>query len=39
MSDKLLVSFWGLTISADGLWAIGAAVLIVTVIAWRSRRL
>lgn len=39
MSNKLLVSFWGLTINADGLWAIAAAVVIVIIIAWRSRRL
>jgi hypothetical protein len=37
MSDKLMVSFWGASINADGLWAIGAAILIVIVIAWRSR--
>lgn len=33
MSDKLLISFWGATISAEGIWAIGAAVLIIVVIA------
>lgn len=37
MSDKLNVSFWGASISADGLWAIGAAVLIVLIIAWCSQ--
>lgn len=39
MSDKLLVNLWGATISADGVWAIGAAVAIVVIIAlaWRSR--
>lgn len=37
MSDKLIVSFWGANVSADGLWAIGAAVFIVLAIAWRSR--
>jgi hypothetical protein len=29
MSDKLLVNLWGASISADGVWAIGAAVVIV----------
>ncbi len=38
MSDKLLISFWGLTISADGVWAIGTAVLIVVVITLARRR-
>jgi hypothetical protein len=33
MSDKLLVNLWGASISADGVWAIGAAVIIVLVIA------
>ena len=33
MSDKLLVNLWGASISADGVWAIGAAVLIVLVVA------
>jgi hypothetical protein len=37
MSDKLFVSFWGASISADGLWALGAAVVIVLIIIWRSR--
>jgi hypothetical protein len=36
MSDKLMVSFWGASISANGRWAIGAAVFIVLVVAWRS---
>jgi hypothetical protein len=33
MSDKLLVNLWGANISADGGWAIGAAVIIVLVVA------
>ncbi|WP_256472791.1 hypothetical protein [Bradyrhizobium sp. 170] len=33
MSDKLLVSFWGVNISAEGLWAIVAAIIIVGIIA------
>ena len=37
MSDKLLVNLWGATISADGVWAIDAAVVIVLVIAWTRR--
>jgi hypothetical protein len=37
MSDKLLVNLWGATISADGVWAIAAAVVIVLVIAWTRR--
>jgi hypothetical protein len=36
MSDKLLVFLWGASISADGVWAIAAAVTtIVLVVAWR----
>jgi hypothetical protein len=38
MSNKLLVNLWGASISADGVWAIGAAVLIVLVIALVRRR-
>jgi hypothetical protein len=38
MADKLLVNLWGASISADGVWAIGAAVLIVVVIALARRR-
>jgi hypothetical protein len=37
MSDKLLVNLWGASISADGIWAIGAAVVIVLVIALARR--
>jgi hypothetical protein len=37
MSDKLLVNLWGASISADGVWAIGAAVVIVLVIALARR--
>jgi hypothetical protein len=29
MSDTLLIDLWGATISADGIYAIGAAVIIV----------
>lgn len=38
MSDKLIVSIWGASISADGIWAIIAAVAIVLVIALSKRR-
>jgi len=37
MSDKLIINFWGATINADGLWAIGAAVLIVALVLVRRR--
>ena len=37
MSDKLLVNLWGASISADGVWAIGAAVIIVLVIVLARR--
>jgi hypothetical protein len=37
MSDKLLVNLWGASISADGVWAIGAAVVIILVIALTRR--
>jgi hypothetical protein len=37
MSDKLLVNLCGASISADGVWAIGAAVVIVLVIALARR--
>jgi hypothetical protein len=33
MSDKLLVSLWGVSINAEGLWAIAAAIIIVGIIA------
>lgn len=32
MSDKLIVNFWGMTITADGVVAIAAAVAIVTLL-------
>jgi len=32
MSDKLLVNIWGVSISADGVYAIGAAVIIVLMV-------
>ena len=38
MSDKLLVNLWGASISADGVWAIWAAVVIVVVVALVHRR-
>jgi hypothetical protein len=38
MSDKLLVSMWGLTINADGAVAIGAAVVIVMMVVFAVRR-
>ena len=38
MADKLLVNLWGASISADGVWAIAAAVVIVLAIAWRKAR-
>jgi hypothetical protein len=38
MSDKLLVNLWGASISADGVWAIGAAVVIILVVALVRRR-
>jgi hypothetical protein len=37
-SDKLLIDLFGLIISADGIYAIAAAVIIVIVIGmWRPR--
>ena len=36
MSDKLLVSFRGATINADGIFAVGVAVIVV-VLARRSK--
>jgi hypothetical protein len=38
MSDKLLVNLWGASISADGVWAIGAAVIIILVVTLVRRR-
>jgi hypothetical protein len=38
MSDKLFVDLWGATISADGTFAIGAAVVIVFVLVHRRLR-
>jgi hypothetical protein len=35
MSDKLFIDFWGATVSADGIYAIGAAVIIVLAFVWR----
>jgi hypothetical protein len=39
MSDKLLVNLWGASISADGVWAIGAAVVIIALLALVRRRI
>ena len=37
MSDKLLIDIWGVTISAEGTYAISAAVIIVfAFLRWRS---
>ncbi|MEY9247491.1 hypothetical protein ABIF27_008146 [Bradyrhizobium elkanii] len=33
MSDKLFVSLWIVNISAEGLWAIAAAIIIVGIVA------
>lgn len=38
MSDRLLINLWGASISAEGVWAIGAAVLIVVIVAIARRR-
>jgi hypothetical protein len=38
MSDKLLINLFGLTVSADGIYAIVAAVIIVLVVARRQSR-
>lgn len=38
MTDRLLVSIWGITINAEGIWAIGAAVLVVLVVAFARRK-
>jgi hypothetical protein len=32
MSDKLLIHLWGATISADGIYAIVAAVIIIVLV-------
>jgi hypothetical protein len=37
MSDKLLINIWGASISADGVWAIAAAVGIVLIVALARR--
>jgi hypothetical protein len=37
MSDKLLVNLWGATVSADGVWAIGAAVVIILAVVFARR--
>jgi len=38
MSDKLTIDFWGATVSADGIIAIVAAVIIVLAfLRWRPR--
>ncbi|MFC4920212.1 MULTISPECIES: hypothetical protein [Bradyrhizobium] len=39
MSDKLLINLFGLmTINADGIYAIGAAIIIVLIVAMRRQR-
>lgn len=38
MSDKLLLSLWGVSVSADGTWAIAATVVIVLIVAVTRRR-
>jgi hypothetical protein len=39
MSDKLFIDLWGATISADGIFAIAAAVIIVLAfLRWRRLR-
>jgi hypothetical protein len=38
MSDKLFINLFGLIISADGMYAIAAAVIIVLVVARRLAR-
>jgi hypothetical protein len=37
MSDKLFIDLWGATISADGVYAISAAVIIVGLVFLRRR--
>jgi hypothetical protein len=37
VTDRLLIDFWPLHISADGGFAIGAAVLIVVILSLRRR--
>jgi hypothetical protein len=37
-SDKLLINLFGLIISADGIYAIIGAVIIVAVVTWRRSR-
>jgi hypothetical protein len=38
MSDKLFIDLWGATISADGIYAIAAAVIIVLAVLLAKRR-
>jgi hypothetical protein len=38
MSDKLFIDLWGATVSADGIYAISAAVVIVLVLLARRPR-
>ncbi len=37
MSDKLLINLWGITISAEGIYAILAAVIIVVFVVARQQ--
>ena len=38
MSDKLSVNLWGMSANAEGLYAIGAIIIIVIILAAVSRR-
>jgi hypothetical protein len=38
MSDKLLTDLWGATISADGIYAIAAAVIIIGIMVFAKCR-
>ena len=35
MSDKLLIDLWGATISADGIYAIAAVIIVLALARWR----
>jgi hypothetical protein len=35
MSDQLLIDFWGLTINANGIYAIAAAVIVLLILRLR----
>jgi hypothetical protein len=38
MSDKLLIDLWGVTINAEGMYAVSAAVIIVLAFLWCQSR-